>query len=135
MTFALLKVAHEEQRQCFVYAFAGSDEVREFELSLEPRAMERLLQFLNVPFTGGTDLEAPFAKALKRLHQDQWKRADILLITDGDFHVEESLVRRVQEARAKLNLRCQGLLVGSSSDDAIRRICEPVHHYNSWSMG
>jgi uncharacterized protein with von Willebrand factor type A (vWA) domain len=133
MTFALLKVAHEEQRQCFVYAFAGSNEVREFELSMEPRSMERLLQFLNVPFTGGTDLEAPFTKALERLRRDDWKRADILLITDGDFHVEESLVRRVREARANLNLRCQGLLVGSPSDDAIRRICNPVHHYRSWA--
>jgi uncharacterized protein with von Willebrand factor type A (vWA) domain len=94
--------------------------------------MERLLRFLREPFGGGTDLEAPFVKALKRLQQDQWKRADILLVTDGDFAVSSTLAGRVQAAKRNQSLRCHGLIVGGYDDSAIRRLCDPVHHYKDW---
>ncbi|MFM9964852.1 MAG: VWA domain-containing protein, partial [Planctomycetaceae bacterium] len=79
------RTAHAENRRCLLYSFSGSNDCAELELSLTPDGLASLLDFLAMSFGGGTDIDLPFRKALSRLQSEEWSRADILLVSDGDF--------------------------------------------------
>jgi uncharacterized protein with von Willebrand factor type A (vWA) domain len=42
-----MRGAHRQQRQCYLYAFSGPDQVQELELSVDLKSLDKLLEFLS----------------------------------------------------------------------------------------
>nr|WP_274613098.1 VWA domain-containing protein [Vibrio fluvialis] len=126
-----LKVAFAEKRKCYVYLFGSKNEVNELELSLEPSGFDYLLNFLCMSFGGGTDIHDPLNMALEKCDTDDWKKADILVVSDGEFHVSSGLSRKVTNRKQKTGLRVHGVLIGDTSS-AMESICYPVHKFSEW---
>jgi len=72
LTLECVRGAHRQQRKCYVYAFSGPRDVMELELGLDSASMARLLPFLTMSFSGGTDVDAPLALSLERLSREEW---------------------------------------------------------------
>lgn len=62
-----MRGAQTQMRKCYVYAFSGPGDVRALDLSEPQEGLEKLLDFLECSFNGGTDVDRPLELALERL--------------------------------------------------------------------
>lgn len=128
-----MRVGFAEKRACYVYAFSGPGDVVEHELAMTEEGLARLMAFLTQSFSGGTDVTAPLARAVSRLELEGWGRADLLLVSDGEFEVPAATRELLARAIAQKGVRSHGILIGASSGAAMASICSPVHRFNTWS--
>ncbi len=78
ITFALSKIAIEEDRKCYVISF--STDIQTLDLSdFSGNPINKLVQFLKMSFNGGTDAVPALNQALKMLSENEWKNADVLM--------------------------------------------------------
>lgn len=126
-----LSVAKKEKRACFVYLFGSRGEVEELELTPTKDGLERMVLFLSMSFGGGTDAEGPLRLALEKSEKEQWEKADIMIVSDGEFPVSQDLVKKIQDARDNRSLSVHGTLIGNA-DRSMSRICDPLHRFSRW---
>ncbi|MDI3323400.1 VWA domain-containing protein [Pontibacterium granulatum] len=126
-----LSVSAQEKRGCYVYLFGSRNEVKELELSPNEQGLERLISFLSMSFGGGTDVEGPLQMALEKCKQKQWERADILLVTDGEFACPDNLVSKIKRRKKSHALAVHGVLIGEHSQ-VMERLCDPLHMFSDW---
>lgn len=127
-----LRVANLERRACYLYAFSGPGQVLEHELALTPEGLGRLLSFLTASFHGGTDVEAPLLAAYGRLSQPTYERADLLVVSDGQFAVPATIDAALAVARRDRGLRVHGVLVSPAASPAMAALCDPLHRFLDW---
>jgi uncharacterized protein with von Willebrand factor type A (vWA) domain len=137
ITLEAMRLAHAEGRDCLLYAFSGYGDVTEHDLDLSPAGIESLCAFLCMSFHGGTDVSGPISAATKKLEGAKWKRADIIMVSDGEFGVPTHVQEMLDEAKKKHGLRVHGLLVsggyhGSYGLNSMRSLCDPVHVFRDW---
>lgn len=130
-----LRVAHAEKRACYLYSFSGPGDVAEFELQLSEAGLAGLLDFLACSFHGGTDVTEPLRRAHDRLKESAWQRADLLLVSDGEFSIPPEIQNLMQPSRNLQKLRVHGLLVGSHHSYAMSALSDHVHCFSDWSLG
>ena len=138
ITLEAMRLAHAEGRDCLLYAFSGMGDVTEHDLDLSPTGIESLCAFLCMSFHGGTDISGPIRAATRKLDGAKWKRADIIMVSDGEFDVPGETQQTLEEARKKHGLRVHGLLVsngyhGSYGMSSMRSLCDPVHVFRDWA--
>ncbi|EKO3892738.1 VWA domain-containing protein [Vibrio metschnikovii] len=127
-----LKVAYKEQRRCYVYLFGSQKEVSELDLTLDASGFNELLNFLTMSFGGGTDAEGPLNKALEKCNSEEWYKADILLVSDGEFSVTSGLTRKISYRREKQGLQVHGIQIGHSHYTSMNKVCDPIHYFSEW---
>lgn len=133
VTLEAVRIASAEKRECFLYAFSGPTQVAEFDLSTKRDGIQALLAFLGCSFHGGTDVAEPMNRALKQVETAKWSRADIIIVSDGEFPVPTSTASAVDSARKMLQLRVHGLLIGAQQSGGMSAICNPVHVFADWN--
>lgn len=138
ITLEAMRLAHAEGRDCLLYAFSGYGDVAEHDLDLSPAGIESLCEFLCMSFQGGTDVSGPIRAATRKLEGAKWKRADIIMVSDGEFDVPGETQHTLEEAKKKHGLRVHGLLVsngyhGSYGLSSMRSLCDPVHVFRDWA--
>lgn len=126
-----LSVAKKEKRDCFIYLFGSFGEVQELELTPTKEGLERMVLFLSMSFGGGTDAEGPLRLALEKSEQEQWEKADIMIVSDGEFPISHDLVKKITDAKDNRSLSVHGTLIGNFNR-SMSRICDPLHRFNSW---
>ncbi|NKC10890.1 MAG: VWA domain-containing protein [Gammaproteobacteria bacterium] len=132
LTLEAMRVAHQEKRACYLYAFGGPQEVIEHQLELTAQGLTELMAFLIKSFHGGTDIQAPLERALAKQDTEDWKRADIMIVTDGEFSLPFDTVELINKAKEQDKLRVHGVLVGNFHSAAIEKLCNPVHRFSDW---
>jgi uncharacterized protein with von Willebrand factor type A (vWA) domain len=132
LTLEAMRVAHKEKRACYLYAFSGPQQVIEHQLELTEQGLTEFMAFLIQSFHGGTDIQAPLEKAVAKRDTEEWKRADIMIVTDGEFSVPSNTVELINKAKKQDKLRVHGVLVGGFHSSAIEQLCNPVHRFSDW---
>lgn len=127
-----LRVAHAERRRCFLYAYSGPGQVLEHELDLSEAGVGRLLVFLGHTFGNGTDIGA-MTTVVGRLQQEGWQKADVILVTDGEWAAPGAVVTAVQRAR-EAGTRFHGVQIGNRGRTGLHALCEPVHVFQDWAQ-
>lgn len=131
MVLEALRLAKRQRRGCLVYLFGGAGELR--VLDNRRLTLPELLDLLRTAFSGGTDVGTPLQAALARLQQQEWRQADILLVSDGEFQVSAALRQQVAQAKESLGVRLFGLQLGyATALHAMRQLCDPVHLFSDW---
>lgn len=131
LTLEALRIARAEKRRCYLFAFAGPGDVCEKELDLSPQGVGSLLDFLSMSFGSGTDIGV-LRRVVTKLSREDWKKADVLLVSDGVWHVKEDLVRQVSQAKQNNGVRFHGVQIGNSRFSPMGRICDPLHRFDRW---
>lgn len=126
-----VRTAHAEKRRCFLYAYSGPGQVLEQELDLTAEGIGRLLIFLGHSFGGGTDIGAMRA-VVERLGQATWKKADVLLVSDGEWAAPADVVAAVTRAK-KERTRFHGVQIGNRGQTGMHALCDPVHVFADWA--
>jgi len=105
-----MRAARQQERGCFCFAFSGPSAIEEIELASDPVGLARLFAFLERPFNGGSDLNAPLAACVGRLATAEWSNSDILIVSDGELRQPgEDVLRKIGAAKETLGLRIHGL--------------------------
>ena len=128
-----MRVAHREKRRCFLYGYSGPGQVVAQELDLTEGGIGRLLAFLGQAFGGGTDIGAMHA-VVQRLQEPDWRKADVLLATDGEWQASRDVVAACQRAREQ-GTRLHGVQIGNRGTTGLHDICAPVHEFSDgWQL-
>lgn len=127
-----LRTAHAEKRRCFLYAYSGPGQVLEHELDLSANGIAQLLAFLGLSFGGGNDEAGMMAKVIARLKEEDWKKADVVFVSDGEWPVSASLVAAVKGARED-GTRFHGVQIGNRGQTGLHAVCDPVHVFQDWA--
>ncbi len=126
-----MRTAHAERRRCFLYAYSGHGQIEEHELSVSGDGLGRLLSFLGMTFGGGNDEVGVLRRALARLNADDWRKADVLFASDGEWPAPGSVVAEVKAA-GKNGTRFHGVQIGNRGTTGLHAICDPVHKFADW---
>lgn len=127
-----MRTAHAHQRACHVFAFGGTDEVLELELSLDTAGIGRLTDFLGQAFRGGTDICGPLERVLAKMEEARWQRADLLIATDGEFGATPEVAARLDAVKQALGLRVQGVLIGDRETLGLMEVCDSIYAVRDW---
>lgn len=127
-----LRTAHEEKRKCYLYAYSGPGQVLEHELELSIKGVGRLLEFLGFSFGGGNDEAGVMAKVVSRLKEKNWKKADVVFVSDGEWPVPLSLMAAVKCARED-GVRFHGVQIGNQGKTGLHAVCDSVHIFQDWA--
>lgn len=121
--FALTKIALREKRKCYLISF--STKIQTTELSDLQNSLDKLIDFLGMSFNGGTDANPALEKSLEMLETNDYKKADVLMVSD---FVMEALSKEVTEKieTAKTNkTRFHSLTI---SDNANMTVINQFNH-------
>lgn len=117
ITFALSKIAIEEERKCYLISFSTSIETLDLtDFSANP--IDRLVQFLRMSFHGGTDATPALKHAVKMLSENEWKNADVLMISDFVMQTLDNDIKTQIEYAQEDNTNFHSLVIGSSGNNA-----------------
>ncbi len=119
-----LKIAHREQRACHLFTFSGPQQTTFHPLDLRRGGLIELLKFLQLSFHGGTDFPQVLKLALQQQAQEGWGKADILLVTDGRFPLEQKTLKGIAHYRKNRGLRVFGILTGNWQLRGIQAFCD-----------
>lgn len=80
LAFGILDFALKDKRSAFLISF--STDIQTLEMTGIERDFEKMIDFLQRSFHGGTDLQPALAAALDMLDKERFKKADVLVISD-----------------------------------------------------
>lgn len=127
---SLLHLARQQDRTFKGIHFGSKNEYKEFDFQKpEDFTMERIFEYAEYFYGGGTDLETPLAVGVKHLREEFDKegvlRGDIIMISDGDGAVSEKFMDDVAKESEILGFQIFGVLIGSSQHGLkeMERIC------------
>ena len=118
VTFALSKIAMEEERKCYLISFSTGIETLDMSDFKSGDALTRIVQFLRMSFNGGTDASPALRHAVQMLQKDGYKNADVLMISDFVMGtLPDDLVKSIEEEKKK-NTDFYSLVIGSSGNQS-----------------
>lgn len=129
---AALRMAHAEGRACRFIAFGGAGELIEHEIGRGADGLDALMALMDQSFDGGTDIQTPIERAIDLVHEESWRQADVLIVSDGEFGCMPSTLQRLDEARERLGLRVQGVLIGDRETLGLLEVCDHIHWEREW---
>lgn len=116
VTFALAKIAMEQERKCYLISFSTGIETLDLSSGQGGSALSKLAQFLQMGFNGGTDAAPALTYAVKMLQSEDYKNADVLMISDFVMsNLSVSLVKSI-EAEKEKNTDFYSLVIGTSGN-------------------
>ncbi len=119
IVFALAKIAIEEKRLCYLISFSSSIETMELTNWKDFNAIERLVDFLRMSFNGGTDASPALEHSVGLLQKENWKYADVLMMSDFVMDSLEVKIEEAIEAEKKKGTRFFSLVVGRSGNNSV----------------
>ncbi|MEZ4688015.1 MAG: VWA domain-containing protein [Bacteroidia bacterium] len=115
MAFAITSRALEENRPCFLISF--STDYRSLELSSLKGNLQALVDFIKMSFHGGTDIKPALEEALKKLKEEGFEEADVLVVSDFILpRVPQVMLDDIQEQRSKHSTRFHSLYISRRID-------------------
>ncbi|MEO1437440.1 MAG: VWA domain-containing protein, partial [Bacteroidota bacterium] len=95
LCMALIKIAARDNRGAFLINFSSGIEVIDlFDLN---RSLDKVAEFLNMSFYGGTDISLPLYEAMRQLRGNRYKDADVVIISDFImYQVDKDVLEQVK---------------------------------------
>lgn len=128
VTFALAKIAINEERKCFVISFSTDIETLEVKPNedvemtsvKDENYIQKLVNFLAMSFNGGTDAEPALKKAIQMLkgegEETGYSNADVLMISDFVMTNLSDDLSLAIEAEKNKNTSFYSLVIGNSGN-------------------
>lgn len=114
LLLAIANILKKEDRSLHVVLFGSAGEILEFSMVGQNNSAG-LLKFLNQGFGGGTDFETPLKHAFKIIaSQNDYKKADVLMISDGDCSLSPEFTKTLKTQKEILNCMVYSVLCADS---------------------
>lgn len=124
IAFAIVKIAYREKRKALLISFSTSYQL--FELTDFQNSLPKLVNFLQMSFSGGTDISDAIKETVRRMEEQDYKNADLLIITDGIFgNIGSQLVSQIEALKQKGN-KFNTLIIGASQNTNALSFCDNI---------
>ncbi|MCK9206981.1 MAG: VWA domain-containing protein [Salinivirgaceae bacterium] len=121
--FALTKTALKDKRYCFLISF--STKIQTIELTDLQNSLDKLVAFLGMSFNGGTDANPALEKALEMLETNDYKKADVLMVSDFLMDtLKKGIIENIEKAKTN-KTRFHSLTI---SDNANTNVIKQFNH-------
>lgn len=128
ISFAITQIALREDRKAFLISFSTGFET--IELTDIHDSIEKLIEFLQMSFRGGTDATGAVKEALTQMNTEAYKQADLLIISDGVFgNLDDTILENI-EALKKEGNKFNSLMIGNSYNEKALDFCDNVWQYD-----
>ncbi|MBP9888828.1 MAG: VWA domain-containing protein [Leptospiraceae bacterium] len=125
LCFALLKIAIQENRKCYLISFSTG--IQTLNLTDLKNSLNLILDFLSMSFHGGTDASPALEEALRMLNTNDYKEADVLMISDFVMSsLPNTINQKITDAR-KNKTKFHSLVVGNMHNPAVM-----IEFDNNW---
>lgn len=119
LCFALLKKALKDKRKCYLISF--SKQIQTMEIHNMPNSVNMLLDFLTMSFKGGTDVAPALTNAIEKIHEEDFVKADILMISDGKIPELDTMIKhKIRTAQMKNNRFFHLMIANRSAKGSIK---------------
>lgn len=116
VTFALSKIALEEERKCYLISFSTGIETLDMSDFKKGDSLQKLVHFLQMSFNGGTDASPALQHALQMLQSNDYRNADVLMISDFVMsNLPNDLIEAIEVEKEK-NTDFYSLVIGTSGN-------------------
>ncbi|MBQ3368706.1 VWA domain-containing protein [bacterium] len=130
ITFALAKKCLEEERKCYLISFSTGIEVQDLSEFEKGSGLLELAKFLRKSFNGGTDAEPALQHSLALLQKNDWKNADVLVVSDMVMgNLSESVKTSIKSQQVK-ETKFYSLLVGNSGNKNVIEVFDENWSYD-----
>lgn len=115
LEIAIVQQMVKEHRRCITVPFSGRDNFEFFEVKENPNFMD-VLDHASVNYGGGTEPYKPLEKAMDTILENQdFKKAGILIITDGEFfEPPKTFMEKLEKAKKNPGVYISAICLGSS---------------------
>lgn len=124
----LLHIARKQKRQFVAIQFGSASEIMIHDFRDGEITPEKVLDFAEFFFGGGTNFERPLSVGLDLLAQEHDAtgalKSDIVFVSDGECGVSPKFMDRWEAERKRLGFKCWGVnLDGIVEDEPMYTIC------------
>lgn len=116
LCFAILKIAIRENRKCYLISFSTGIET--LDLTDLKNSLDKLIAFLSMSFHGGTDASPAMKAAIKMLGVEDYKKADVIMVSDFVMPAFDSFVQKQMEVAKVNKTKFHSLVIGKSQNTA-----------------
>lgn len=117
---ALRRFAAEEERDYYAMFFGNNNDRERFDFPKGKGPFDKVLAFLGTQANGGTQFDGVLTEALEKASKsfdgDGKGKADIVFVTDGMSHLDESWIKQFNEERNRVGVRVYSVYIGGSYD-------------------
>jgi uncharacterized protein with von Willebrand factor type A (vWA) domain len=114
LCFALLKIAARDKRKCYLISFSTAIET--LNLTDMKNNLDKLIEFLSMSFYGGTDATPAIHEALRMLETDDYKKADVIMVSDFVMpDIDERIKNKILAAKEN-KTKFHSLVIGGSGN-------------------
>jgi uncharacterized protein with von Willebrand factor type A (vWA) domain len=120
VSLTLMDIARRQRRLFRAVMFSSSNVVKVLDLNRERRyqpEMAKVMELAEFFPGGGTDFEAPIDAAMDLIEEKKLKRADIVIITDGECQVSPQWLAHLKERKDELDFSIFAVLVDVGSSE------------------
>ncbi len=116
LCFAILKIAIRDNRKCYLISF--STRIKTLNLTDLKNSLDKIISFLSMSFSGGTDATPAMREALRMLTTQDYKKADVIMVSDfvmSEFDkTTQNQIKKAKDNKTKFH----SLTIGSSQNPA-----------------
>jgi len=129
VAIALLEIAVKEKRNFVCIHFGDkSDPLKIIEIRKDDTPTERVRKIIELAsyfLGGGTDFEKPLNEALKFIDNPDYKKGDIVFITDGECEISDKFTTKFLELKKKKEFKVISVVINGRSN-ALEKISDKV---------
>ncbi len=104
----------KEKRSLYLLLFGSKGECIEESID-SSHELSKLFNFLEYGYGGGTDFTTPLNRSFEILEdQNDYKKADILMVTDGYANLSDNFIKTIKEKKKHLNFNIYTIICDSS---------------------
>jgi len=131
VSLTLMDIARRQRRLFRAVMFSSGNTLKVLDMNRERRyqpEFKKVLEMAEYFPGGGTDFEGPLDAAMELLEQRRLKRADVVIITDGESQVSPEWLARMRERKDRLDFSIFAVLVdvGSSETSTLARFSDKI---------
>ncbi len=132
VSLTLADIAQRQRRLVRTVLFSsGEQSLKILDLNRVRRYQPELAKLMELAEYfpgGGTDFERPLDAAIELIEQQKLKRADIVIITDGESQVSPQWLAHLREVKARLEFRVFAVLVdvGTSGLSTLAQFADKI---------
>lgn len=131
ITFAIAKKCLEQNRSCYLISFSTNIQVKNLTEVKHGQGLNKLLSFLRMSFNGGTDVEPALNHSLKMLSDNDWKNADVLVVSDMVMgNLSATITNRIKAQQEK-ETKFYSLVIGETGNKNVIDVFDENWSYNT----
>lgn len=130
LSCAMIEIAQLQKRDyaCIIYSHHADKPII---ISKDEVAPDKIIKIAETYHGGGTSFECPLNEALKLIETSQFKKADMVMLTDGESDISDEFMRRFNKLKEEKDFSVHGILVnigggGRTSTKSLDRFCDEV---------